>query len=444
MAITPSWSFNNGVISDAGTGWNYDLKKQGTGAQNTDQAMQMAMKDWQTKNVPGGWDNGVANIAALNPSSAGLTAARNSINDVATTWGGGQTWGTGNPMETRPDVAPSTAANQTGIANTAPLNQWGQAQGTPHNALTGGAPKPTVQQAQAADWGNSSGTQAGVKVTPGTGQTFKPSTSNALSGAINPATGKPSPQGSSAQAGQGGTAPPGSNPTLTPDEQSQGVIPPRTGPGAGRGYPSNWNSNNNPNLGGDTTFANNPQTGASYEVSPMYQFQKEAGEKAINRQLRARGRYNSSVGVNALANFNNQLGAMEADKQYSRVFQQQQLGLQAALEQARSAGASSGQLAEIYARLGGQMGQGSQQNGMNIADLIRIYGQAQTENMLKTGQLKGDASGRFFGPAADNINQQGSNQSDLATFLASLGVKGYTQYANRNTGGSSASEGTGF
>jgi len=232
----------------------------------------------------------------------------------------------------------------------------------------------------------------------------------------------------SQQPGQGGTAPAGSQPGLTPEETAQGVIPPRTGPGAGRGYPSNWNSNNNPNLGGDTTFATNPATGASYEVSPMYQFQKEAGEKAINRQLRARGRYNSSVGINALANFNNQLGAMEADKQYNRVFDQQKLGLQAALAQAQSQGASAEQLAELYTRLGGAMGQGSQNYGTSVADLIRIYGVEQARNILSQG-------GNLAGLAAWQANPQvglgmaqGANDADFWEKLATIGGQGFIDY----------------
>jgi hypothetical protein len=463
---SPSWSFNNGVISDSTQpGWSYDLNKQKGSAQNLDQAMTLAKNDWQSKFDPG-------RLLMSND----LTATSQGIGKQAGDWGAGQTWNTsGNPMASRPDVAPSQpgftpsmGAGSSMGANGQILNAQGQPQGTPQrmNALTG---QPSVAQRQGADWGNSSGTQAGVTSTPGAGQTFQPSTptgarpitqsldeltspadkfaaANALKnqqpnaltapgrGFINeaarlggslPQTG----QGGIAQpgfaaltGGQGGIAPPGSQPGLTP---------PATGPGAGRGYPSNWNANNAPGLNGDTTFATNPATGASYETSPMYQFQQKAGEKSINRALRSRGRYNSSVGVNALANFNNQLGAQEANQQYNRVFDQQKLGLQAALAQAQSQGASSAQLAQLYAQLGSQMGQGSQNYGANITDLIHNYGLAQTQNMLSQGsQLGQNAWARAGGQLPLNA-QSGQISQDMIDQAIAAGLSGWNAYSNR-------------
>jgi hypothetical protein len=53
-------------------------------------------------------------------------------------------------------------------------------------------------------------------------------------------------------------------------------------------------------------------------ASPMYQFQQQQGEEAINRALAARGMSNSSAAVNQLADFNTELNAMETEKAYDR------------------------------------------------------------------------------------------------------------------------------
>lgn len=517
----PSWSFANGVISDSSQpGWNYDLNKQKGSAQNLDQAMTLAKNDWQSKFDPG-------RLLMSND----LTATSQGIGKQAADWGAGQTWNTaGNPMASRPDLAPSTAAGVSpgmqglNAQGQVPLNAQGKPQGTPapYNALTGQKPNlgvsppgthpitesldsltspadkaaalknqqpnalsnpdnwlraqvepkfgangkyganpmyETRAQVEPNPWSKGGNSQQNFDIRAGSndpnvnhqvyGTNYFPGNLPGFPGisnkeqffALTPqqqgdyrvalANSQGPGQGRTANSqgpGQGGTAPPGSQPSLTPDETANGTIPPRTGPGAGRGYPSNWNANNNPALNGDTTFATNPTTGASYETSPMYQFQQAAGEKAINRSLRARGRFNSSVGVNALANFNNQLGASEADKQYNRVFDQQKLGMQAALAQAQSAGASAHDLAQLYAQMGGDLGAASQRYGMSVVDLIKTYGTEQAMNMLTQGREKGAALQNSVQPSVDNLVAGGANKNDLYTFLASLGIKGYEQY----------------
>jgi len=211
-----------------------------------------------------------------------------------------------------------------------------------------------------------------------------------------------------------------SNPVLNP-----------TGVGAGRGYPSNWNVNNAPGLsssGEGTTFATNPATGASFETSPLYQWQLKQGEKGINRALRARGRFNSSVGMNTLANFYNALGAAEADKQYGRTFDQQKLGLQAALAEAAQRGQLTGQLGNLYSSLGGAMAGGSERYGGNIADLIRQYAAAQGANVLGAGTQEGAARMWAANPTALSYGQTGANTASLADILAAIGLRGWENY----------------
>jgi hypothetical protein len=146
-------------------------------------------------------------------------------------------------------------------------------------------------------------------------------------------------------------------------------------------FPSNWNANNAPMPG---VLNMQGANGASYETSPLYQWQLQQGEKNINRSLEARGRQNSSYGLNTLANFYNSLGANEAQNNYNRTFQMAQLGLQASSQQANQQAAYGGQASQLYQaaasgdaasaqQLATQMGVNSQQYGQLLAALTSKY-----------------------------------------------------------------------
>lgn len=53
---------------------------------------------------------------------------------------------------------------------------------------------------------------------------------------------------------------------------------------------------------------------SNYMGSPLYDFQKQQGEKSINKLLAKRGLLGSGAEIEALSNFNTELGATEADK----------------------------------------------------------------------------------------------------------------------------------
>lgn len=57
----------------------------------------------------------------------------------------------------------------------------------------------------------------------------------------------------------------------------------------------------------------------SMEETPNYKYQQQQGEQALNRNLAARGMYNSRAGVNALSDFNQSLSAQESDKTFNRL-----------------------------------------------------------------------------------------------------------------------------
>jgi hypothetical protein len=125
-----------------------------------------------------------------------------------------------------------------------------------------------------------------------------------------------------------------------------------------------------------------------------------AGEKALNRQLQARGRYNSSFGINALSDFNNKLAAQEAETYYNRMFGQQQLGQQAALEAARLAAQQQAQQTGLYSDFGRYLAGGSQDLGNALARNAWAYADPAMQLYLQQGGVNGQlASGLGNAPA---------------------------------------------
>jgi len=187
-----------------------------------------------------------------------------------------------------------------------------------------------------------------------------------------------------------------------------GTTTPKTGPGAGRGYPSNWNVNNSPRYapegegGINTEFAVDPATGASYETSPMYNWQLKEGEKNINRALRARGRSNSSFGVNQLANFYRGLGAQEEEKQYGRNWDMTLLGAQMAQAQAANARQGGMSIADLYSTFGGQN-----------ADITGGFGNTQMNNILQLAQLLSSNEWKQANPLSESAIARGENQAGM-------------------------------
>jgi len=88
--------------------------------------------------------------------------------------------------------------------------------------------------------------------------------------------------------------------------------------------------------------------------SSIFQWQQQEGERAIDRQLAARGQYNSGVGLETLARFNNQLVAEEGERYWSRLFNTTTLGANAAARTATNTTAIGSNLTDTQARLGSQ------------------------------------------------------------------------------------------
>jgi len=128
------------------------------------------------------------------------------------------------------------------------------------------------------------------------------------------------------------------------------------------------------------------------EASPLYKFQKEKGEEAINRQLAKRGLYNSGAGIELLSDFYNRLGAEETERTNQR---QQFLAdfLQPHLRDRTSAQLNQGRaLAGLYGQRGGRISDYYNRLGSNIAD-VRMQ---SALGSVKPSLAQGEARGSFW------------------------------------------------
>lgn len=94
------------------------------------------------------------------------------------------------------------------------------------------------------------------------------------------------------------------------------------------------------------------------QAPPMFQFQTELGERNINRQLAARGQYNSGAGLETLAMFNKGLVAEEGQRIYDRLFGVTQLGASAASATAQLTNRTGMTLANLAMESGNALGGG--------------------------------------------------------------------------------------
>lgn len=91
---------------------------------------------------------------------------------------------------------------------------------------------------------------------------------------------------------------------------------------------------------------------ASTRSSPMFQFQSEMGMRNINRELSARGLFNSGAGLETLQRFNNQLVGEEADRMFSRLFNVTAMGQNAAARMATGTTQTGNAVAGMQANAG--------------------------------------------------------------------------------------------
>jgi hypothetical protein len=334
----------------------------------------------------------------------------------------------------------STTGNSTGIAPPAPSTAGGGSRNASLSADQGNVwhQAPQVQAAAPAPIGPGVA-PAGPGLSAGGARNALLPTAPTVGGTAAPPVTPPV----TPQIGDQGNQPFGiSYPGLTPGTSGAPSTGYTTPGGAGNSttgttqFPSNWNANNAPMPG---VLNMQGANGASYETSPLYQWQLQQGEKNINRALEARGRQNSSYGLNTLANFYNSLGANEAQNNYNRTFQMAQLGLQASMQQSNQQAAYGGQASQLYQaaaqgdansaqQLATQMGVNSQQYGQLLAALTSKYagdtasaqrelGTALANIAMWNSQGQAQNTWNWANPYAGNSILGGANNASLALGL---------------------------
>lgn len=154
--------------------------------------------------------------------------------------------------------------------------------------------------------------------------------------------------------------------------------------------------------------------GNALQESPLYKFQQDQGERAINRQLAARGLYNSGAGLETLSRFNAQLQAEEGDRLFGRLFGAAQMGQGSAQFSAQLA---AGQEQSGFDRMLSLAGMGANLSATQ-AGLYNTIASNQAQAQLGAGAQIGAAQNQGYQSLAQM--GQGIGQS-VSGFAGGLG-----------------------
>jgi hypothetical protein len=142
--------------------------------------------------------------------------------------------------------------------------------------------------------------------------------------------------------------------------------------------------------------------------SPLYQWQREQGEEAINRQLSARGLLTSGAGMGTLADYYRAMDANEA----MRI--QNLMRTMAGFSAPTPSFSGNYNPASLAMQAGGQMGSTYQTGGVNQANALLQAGQARSgmwTNLANVGMAGMNAYSQyqglnnFYGGGGTNLNQ---------------------------------------
>lgn len=148
---------------------------------------------------------------------------------------------------------------------------------------------------------------------------------------------------------------------------------------------------------------------AALGQSSIFKWQQSEGERALNRELSARGLYNSGAGLETLARFNTQLMGEEGLRYWDRLFNVTTLGSNAAARMASNTTQTGNTLMGVQ----GQLGQAQAQS---IGDQYRSIG-AIGQGIGQAGQLY--ASAGLYGPLINSYANR--TPSNGATSLSQYG-----------------------
>ncbi len=149
--------------------------------------------------------------------------------------------------------------------------------------------------------------------------------------------------------------------------------------------------------------------GANLQASSLYKFQADIGTEQINKQLAARGQFNSGTGLRTLEQFIRGLGAEETQRQTDRLFSLYTTGAQAGGAGANLLSGFAGPIAGTY----NQLGQAQAQAALGSASATQ--GILQGVNNAVTGTAGGLMSYNLFKEYFKDRNSSGVSTDGIAS-----------------------------
>jgi hypothetical protein len=168
-----------------------------------------------------------------------------------------------------------------------------------------------------------------------------------------------------------------------------------------------------------------------FKSSSLYQFESDYGTRALNRQLAARGQYNSGAGLESLALFDKSLVAEQGNDYFNKLMGTTNLGENAAAQTASNATATGNTVAGIQAGAGRDIGAAYQTQynaygaaGAGVASAVNTGVNNWTNYSLYNPVLQnlakmyggGAGSGDPFGFGANKYTPAQQAESLTATF----------------------------
>lgn len=168
-----------------------------------------------------------------------------------------------------------------------------------------------------------------------------------------------------------------------------------------------------------------------FKSSSLYQFESDYGTRPLNRQLNARGQYNSGARLESLALFDKSLVAEQGSDYFNKLFGTAQLGEAAAAQTASNATATGNTVAGIQANAGVGIGQAYQsqygaygaagtgdanavQGGVNNWTNYSLYNPVLQR--LAQGNMPNATEAFAWGPPGGRYDAQAQRDSLAATF----------------------------
>jgi len=157
--------------------------------------------------------------------------------------------------------------------------------------------------------------------------------------------------------------------------------------------------------------------------SSLFKWQQSEGERALNRQLTARGLYGSGAGLETLARFNNQLVAEEGTRYWDRLANTTAMGSNAAARMATGTSSTGQSISNMQAQTGmaaagaiGDAGRSLAGIGTGVANAA-MGGLGTWANYQMYQPILSRMAGGSSGPTVSSLNGIGSYSAGGNQFI---------------------------